>query len=163
MAEPFRASPSSPLVWTVKDAVLALDPVTGELRWRHEVQGTVRKLFPMGDQVVLVLPSAVEIVHLATGELTVAMDTPFDITTAIPAMGGLVVAGPEGAISVNLDGDIRWSVGQRLGGILKGGRELIMEDAAGQVQWKEQVTGSSFAHVPGLLHDGLVSQPDFGD
>ena len=48
MSEPYRAAPTPPLVWTVKGAVLAVDPATGDLRWRHSVDGLVKRLFAVG-------------------------------------------------------------------------------------------------------------------
>lgn len=160
MPDPYRAATTPPLVWTVKDAVLAVDPATGELRWRHDVDGVVRKLLPIGDHVALVLSEALEILYVATGEVSCAMDFPFRITTAIAAAGGIVAAGPEGALSVSLDGDVRWSIVQRR---VAGKHTLVMEDGFGAEQWTEAVTGSRFQHVPGLVHDGQVAQPDLED
>lgn len=163
MPEPYRASTPSPLLWTVNDAVLAVDAATGELLWRHDVEGMVRKLLPIGDHVALVLSQALEIVHLATGEIACAMDFPFHITTAVGAVGGIVAAGPCGAISVGLDGDVRWSIVEgRAPGTLAG-RALVMQDGFGEERWTETVTGSNIRHVPGLLHEGQVAQPDIQD
>lgn len=160
MPEPYRTDAALPLVWTVKDAVLAVDAATGELRWRHDVRGVVRKLLPVGDHVALVLRDALEIVDLATGEVSCAMDVPFPITAAIVTLGGIVAAGPEGAISVGLDGDVRWSVTQRRRGSK---HSLVMEDGFGEEGWTEAVSGSTDRHVPGLLHEGHVAQPDIAE
>ncbi|HJK95058.1 MAG TPA: PQQ-binding-like beta-propeller repeat protein [Polyangiaceae bacterium LLY-WYZ-15_(1-7)] len=161
MSEPYRAAPTPPLVWTVKGAVLAVDPATGDLRWRHSVDGLVKRLFAVGEHVALVQGDGLQVLRLDTGELTLTVELPFSASAGIAIPGGLFLAGPEGAAAVGFDGRIRWSAALRWGeGLLDMSRHIVMEDENGLPHWRQEVVGNAPHEHPGLLYDGQVAQPD---
>ena len=150
---------TEPLVWATQHALFALDPETGELRWRYETS-KLRRIFRLDDRLFVLTAAGVDCVDVATGHSIGRVPLGFTPTAGVHTGDRLFVAGPDGAAALTTTGEILWSAKHEhaKGFSLKSFYACARGD--GTEMWRQECTSPSRYANPGLVLGDQVAQPD---
>jgi hypothetical protein len=154
----YREAPTSlPLIFTVRERVVAIDPESGALRWEQPLPGGAGRLFLVGETLVVTARST-NIAHcfdLDSGVPRGHFDLGFRAETGLVRGDQLFLAGADAIACITASGALAW-------GAWVEGRDLVFRNRAGEELWR--MNGAKLTGVvvsPGLLLGDLSSQPDY--
>ncbi|MBX7191578.1 MAG: PQQ-like beta-propeller repeat protein [Sandaracinaceae bacterium] len=163
---------TTPLVLLNRRTLLALEPLTGVLRWQVPLEDLPTRLF-VTDHVAFVAvasasgdpdhPGSVTAVSLASGAVLGTVPLPFGPSAGLVHEGHLYLAGRRGAACLTEQGTVRWVAENERAGGLAGVHvdgDLVAHDASGRELWRVDRRETSAEARPGLAIGAQVAQPD---
>lgn len=153
----YRSAPTSlPLVFNVRDRVVAVDPDSGELRWQRRIPGGAGRLFLVGETLV-VTGRSTNIAHcfdVEGGEPQGELDLGFCAEAGLVREDRLFLAGRDAIACITVSGALLW------GAWIEGG-DLVCRNRAAEELWRLDAAKMSVLPTdPGLLLGELAAQPD---
>jgi hypothetical protein len=152
----YREAPDTvPLIFTVCERILAVDPGSGARRWEHPLPGGAGRLFLVGPTVVVTVRSTniARCFDLDSGAPRGAFDLGFRVETGLVRGDQLFLAGADAIACMTASGALSW-------GAWREGRDLVFRNRTGEELWRTSTTELSVS--PGLLLGDLTAQPDHG-
>ncbi len=160
MAEYRDMATPGPLIWSAKSDLFALDPATGELKWKTSLPGHIQRLVRLANRLYVLDVHGLTCFDIETGQRYGAIPLEFVPSAVIATGDRLFLAGPEGAAAVSVDGSVIWSAKQEFAKGFTISQNVICTGGDGQELWTEKVSGSSRYDNPGMLFADQVAQPD---
>ena len=154
-----QAPEDSPLIWATKQAIFAVDPESGALRWRADIS-ELSRLFRLGERLFVLTTAGVSCIDIKSGKPLGAVPLEFQPTAGLATPNRLFVAGPDGAAAVTETGAILWSAKQEFEKGFTTKKSYVCKGHDGTELWKQPVVGSSRYDNPGLLLEEQIAQPD---
>lgn len=156
----YRETPAAePLLLTIGQMLLAIEPGTGALRWQLRLPVSVRRMFRIEHRVFLVGDKRVLTVDTATGKSVGGTELDFTPSTGLVHESRLFLAGPSAVVCLDLDCRILW------GALQPAMAETWSFDFAlrctgedGNVLWSVDMTTTGTP--PGMCLGNVISQPD---
>jgi hypothetical protein len=150
------APPSLPLIFTVRERVLAVDAESGALRWEQPLPGGAGRLFLVGETLI-VTGRSTTIAHcfdVDGGAPQAKLDLGFRAETGLVRGDRLFLAGDDAIACITASGALAW-------GAWLEGRDLVFRNREGEELWR--MTGARLGDTsinPGLLLGDQTAQPD---
>lgn len=161
-----REPADPPLVVTLKNLVIAVDPESGVERWRHLARAPVTRIFLVEGRLFAATGHELHCLDYRTGALLGSIDLGFLVTAGFVRGARLFVAGKGSAACIALDGLVLWKCdAENVHSIFSDEEDdhmrLKATSGAGRELWAAELKGkATYARCAGLLLDGFVAQPD---
>lgn len=161
-----REPADPPLVVTLKNLLVAVDPETGAERWRHLARAPVTRIFLVEGRLFAANGPDLDCLDYRTGALLGSILLGFVVTAGFARGARLFLAGKGSAACLTLDGLVLWKCdAQNVYSIFSDENDdhmrLKATSAAGAELWSAELRGSAgYARCAGLLLDAFVAQPD---
>jgi outer membrane protein assembly factor BamB len=146
-----------PLIWTTKQAVFALNPATGALRWRANLP-RLHRLFRLGSRLFALTIEGVISLDMSSGERLGQTELAFVPTIGIVTPSHLFVASSDGAAALSPTGAVLWSINQEQATSESPRQFYACQGRDGYQLWREEASGDDGS--PGLLLGERVAPPE---
>ncbi|APR81618.1 Hypothetical protein A7982_06967 [Minicystis rosea] len=152
----YRRAPSNPpLIVTLRERVMALDPDSSALRWEQRFPGGAGRLFLVGATLVVTgkTTSSARCFDLESGALRGHFDLGLVVETGLVRGDRLFLASSDAVVCITVGGSLIWGAWMENGA-------LVFRNQAGDELWRmgaEAMNG--LATSPLLLLGDLAAQP----
>lgn len=163
----YRTAPNEPLVISLGQGLLAVDPATGEVRWSLSLKRPITRLFRVGERVLAVGADVVTCVDRDTGAVIGQVELGFHPdegivcgTDLVLAEGNSIVGDRPAIVCLSSEGTIRWKATTTMvsTGLLSG--EVCFRSFASDGSLRSEVRYGMMGAPPGFLFRDAAVQPD---
>jgi hypothetical protein len=156
----YRETPApEPLLLTIGQMLLAIEPGTGALCWQLRLPVSVRRMFRVEHRMFLVGEKRVLTVDVSTGKSVGGTELGFTPSTGLVHESRLFLAGASAAACLDLDCRILWEAVQpAMAETWSFDFALSCKGEDGSVLWSVDLTATGTP--PGMCLGNLISQPD---
>ncbi len=163
----YRAAPIEPLILSLGQGLLALEPATGRVLWSLSVEAAITRLFRVGERLLVLAASKVTCIDPATGAVIGVVDVDFFPeagvvcgTDLVLVHGKMVMGNRPSVVCLTADGAIRWKAHSTLEskGLLDG--ETLFRSFAADGTVVSEARYGLLGEAPGIVYRDAVIQPD---
>lgn len=159
----YREKPrEKPLIWTLSQGVIAVDPESGAKLWDLQMESTPQRVFMFEEALFITSGGTVQVLDLHTGQEIETKELGFGVSAILIEEDHVFLAGGHGMACMGPGRRILWSVTteREKGSGLFAGTEssLVCRDDQGAEVWRTE-PGKYLANGGLMLGDAVV-QPD---
>ncbi|MCA9608768.1 MAG: hypothetical protein KC619_24360 [Myxococcales bacterium] len=163
----YRDAPIEPLILSMGQGLLALEPATGRVLWSLSLEAAVTRLFRVGERLLVLTATKVTCIDPENGVVIGVVDVEFFPeagvvcgTDLVLVHGKSIMSGRPSVVCLTADGAIRWKAfcTMESKGLLDGETVFrsVTADGTAVSEARYGIVGES----PGIVYQGAVIQPD---
>lgn len=163
----YRAAPNEPLILSMGQGLLALEPGTGRVLWSQSLEAPITRLFRVGDRLLVLAATKVTCLDPASGAVIGVVDVDFFPeegvvcgTDLVLVHGKSIMSNRPSVICLTSEGTIRWKAmcSLKSKGFLEG--EVLFQSFAADGSAVSEARYGLLGEAPGIIHGDTVIQPD---